>query len=146
MYDEISLAKFLARYYNLTGKDLKKIRHEDVKELFPDVRRISFEDLRKKPQLLALGIVLLVNDGHRTIPYFAPELTLKETEYNEINREAIPSTINDRFYNYSELNERELRNLLVRKKNSYRNQKAARKELESRGISITKKYNRNDYK
>ena len=40
----------------------------------------------------------------------------------------------------------ELKQLLNRKFNSYKNSREARKELEKRGVVLTKKYNRNEVK
>ena len=53
--------------------------------------------------------------------------------------------IDDNHYDYSQLSEYELRQLLRRKFSSYRNQINARRELSQRGIAITKKYNRASY-
>ena len=39
----ISLSKFLSRYACVEGKDLKKLTHEDVEVLFPQLKRTSFE-------------------------------------------------------------------------------------------------------
>ena len=75
MQNEISLAKFLARYCNMAGKDLSRMTHDDVEVMLPELKRTSFELVEKKPELLAQGIVLLVNDGFRTIPYLAPLIT-----------------------------------------------------------------------
>ncbi len=78
MLNEIKLSKFLVRYCNLRGEDLTKIRHEDVKVLFPTLKRASFEELENNPKKLASGEILLVNDGRKVIPYYVPSLSKEE--------------------------------------------------------------------
>ena len=149
MTDEIiSLSKFLSRYVNVCGVNLKKITHDEVKALFPFIKRSSFDEIKKHKELLITGKVLLVSDGRKTIPYYTPILDYeKDSESLYLEREEVPKLeLNDAHYDYSKLSEFELRELLVRKYNSFRNQVNARHELEHRGISITKKYKRSDYK
>lgn len=149
--EAINLSKFLARYLNLTGANLNQLTHEDVKELFPSLKRSSYKEINEHPELLALGDVILVYDGKKTIPYYAPEMTFAydedgnviENEPEEIDISFLPKfEKNDKHYDYMSLSERELRSLLVRKFNSPRNQFAARRELTRRGIPITLKYKR----
>ena len=146
MYNEkyiITLAKFLSRYEFIKGRDLKKITHEEVKELFPEIKRTTFEDVERHKELLCTGKYILVNDGKKIIPYIVPELNYKENDYQELNREKTTGIIvDDNNYDYSKLSEYELRQLLRRKFSSKRNQYLARKELIQRGIEITKKYKR----
>jgi hypothetical protein len=144
MSNEINLSKFLARYCNLAGKDLSKIKHEDVKVLFPSLKRASFEEIEKNRYLLASGEVLLVNDGKRVIPYFVPPTCMdEETVPMDFTMEEAPKQeINYRKYDYTKLSIYELRCLLRRKFNSYANQRNAKMELERRGIVLSKKYNR----
>lgn len=60
------------------------------------------------------------------------------------NREEVDTTItlDDKVYDYVNMSVYELRCLLVRKFNSTRNQYCARRELNRRGIPITRKYKR----
>ena len=143
---EISLAKFLSRVTNLTGKDLSKLRHEDVKILFPYLKRTSFDYVFDNPGLVCLGEVIMVNDGRKIIPYINPEICLDE-EKVELHVNKIPKhKINDNHYDYNKLSTYELRCLLIKKLNSYRNQMAARRELEKRGELNHKKYKRSEEK
>ncbi len=154
--EPISLSKFLSRYANVTGYNLKKITHEEVKLLFPELVSTSFKELRSKmrenneekniSELFLSGKVILVTDGRHTIPYYTPTLSEEYEEEMQFEREDCEIEVDDRVYDYTSLNEYELRRLLRRKFNSYRNQVCARKELEVRGIEITKKYRRSDYK
>ena len=49
---EISLTKFLARYLFLTGEDLKRLTHDDVKILFPNLKRCTFERIKEDFRIL----------------------------------------------------------------------------------------------
>ena len=153
MLDEISLPKFLARYLNLTGKDLSKITHEDVKVLFPFLKRTSFEkiELALKGMLdpeeayEILDRVLLVNDGKHVVPYLKPELLTEEMDDPlEVVAEAVPKRKIDRsHHDYASMSIYELKCLLERKFNSARNRKKAKEELQYRGVVLSKKYDRN---
>ena len=143
----MSLSKFLSRYVCMQGDNLKRITHEEVKYLFPYLKRASFALIEENRELLYMGKITLVNDGKKTIPYFTPELEFSDIEYNDLERqEEEPFQVDDNHYDYSRLSEYELRQLLRRKFSSYRNQINARRELSQRGIAITKKYNRASYK
>ena len=72
--NEISLAKFLTRYVYVTGKDLTKLTHDDIKELFPYLKRTSFEYIDLHPGCVECGEVALVNDGKNIIPYYIPKI------------------------------------------------------------------------
>ena len=143
---EISLAKFLSRYKYVEGEDLKKITHEEAIKLFPDLKRSTYEEVSNNRELLANGKIVFVDDGKRKIPYYIPEV-LDDIDTMEFHREPVsPVEIDDNDYDYSSMSVYELRCLLKRKFNSNRNQMNARKELNRRGITLNKKYNRNDIK
>ncbi len=146
-YNKITLSKFLSRYAYLQGSDLTKVTHEEVKKLFPTLKRCTYEEISLCPELVYDGNVVLVTDGKKTIPYYVPELECSENEYLDFNREEIPSDeVDDNIYDYSNMSVYELRCLLERKFNSYRNQCCARKELNKRKIVLRKKYDRNNFK
>ena len=143
MYSEISLSKFLSRYCRLSGLELTKVTHEEVKQLFPQFRRSSFKEINEHPELVMSGRVVLVNDGRKTIPYYS---VIEEDafDYDEIMREEYNDeiVIDDNHYDMSKQTIYKLRLLLRHKYNSLRNQNAARRELNNRGIVLSKKYNR----
>ena len=155
-FEPISLAKFLSRYENVYGVDLKRITHEEACVLFPELERARQSILKTDKQILEyikahreeilLGKIALVKYKKYIIPYYTPEITDDMREGNYFEREEVPFEIDDEIYDYEELNEYELRELLRRKYNSYRNQVCARRELNSRGISVTKKYRRSEFK
>ena len=141
----MSLSKFLSRYGGLQGNSLTKVTHEEVKRLFPYLKRSSFEEIRSNPELLLTGQVLLISDGKHTIPYYVPYVQEEDIEYLDFNREdPEPLKIDDNVYDYANMSVYELRCLLRRKFNSYRNQTCARRELAHRGIELSKKYKRNN--
>ena len=143
----INLSKFLSRYAYVEGKDLTKVTHKEVKTLFPNLTRCSFDVIKENPNLIYEGVVVLVNDGKTTIPYYVPTLDFDEALYLEFNREEEDELEpDDTIYDYESMSVYELRCLLRRKFNSYRNQNCARKELNRRGIVLKKKYDRNEFK
>jgi hypothetical protein len=79
----ISLAKFLNKYVSLCGEDLKKLTHEDVQILFPYFKRSSFDKIYNNPTLVSSGKVVLVNDGKKTIPYYAPQTLYLDDDYTD---------------------------------------------------------------
>ncbi|NLC48477.1 MAG: hypothetical protein GX758_03870 [Tenericutes bacterium] len=142
--ESITLSKYLARYLNLSGPELKKLTHNDVKVLFPQIERCSFDHIEKHPELIAEGCVVLVSDGKHTIPYKVSSLDCMIKESITLNREEIPKLIvKERFYNYSDMSIYELKCLLTRKFNATKNRREAQKELEKRGVVLHKKYVRN---
>ena len=144
MLNEMKMAKFLARFCNVTGKDLYKVHHTDLKYYFPKLKRadelMDFDLLsdKQKIQLAATGQVIYVNDGRKTIPYITPEI-----EYTEFD-EPVAFKYYGRFkvLDVTTMNVYELRQTLRRKFNSVTNQRLARRELEDRGIVLRKKYDR----
>jgi len=99
----ISLQKFLINYcgiYNEKIYDIK-ITHQDIKELMPQIKRISFEELLKNKKDLYVGNIIAVKDSlGNVVPYVNPMLELNEIsqiyckEYKE--EEIIPDIIFDK--------------------------------------------------
>lgn len=145
-YETITLSKFLSRTLGLEGSDLKRITHLDAKTLFPDLKRSTFEHVEKCPEEILTGKIMMVSDGKTIVPYYVPTLKTEfeiqevKIEYDEVEE------IVDKKYDYADMTIYELKQLLNRKFNSYKNSREARKELEKRGIVLTKKYNRNEVK
>ena len=137
---EISLAKFLSRYVLLSGVDLKKLTHEDVKVLFPDIRRCSIEKIRENPSLIYSREVILVYDGRHHIPYYPPEVLSSEITQVELDvveeDKGLDNNVN---YDYTSMSNYELKCVLKNKFNSYKNKRKAKYELENRGIILEKR-------
>lgn len=67
----LSLNEFLEKFYGRTDFRDKKLVHENVKTLFPDIKRGSYEDIVKNPKLVYTGKVVLVRDYNNIcIPYY----------------------------------------------------------------------------
>lgn len=142
-HSSISLSKFLSRYVCLDGVDLSKVTHEQVKQLFPYLKRSSFEYVDKHPEDVRRGVIVMVSDKYHTIPYYVPTLSedlSKKQEFKMEFDEVVEK--DDTHYDYASMSVYELRKLLNTKFNSYRNSREARRELERRGVVLTRKYNR----
>ncbi len=141
----ISLTKFLSRYLGIVGEDTKHLKHDDIAHLFPDIKRSSFSFINNNKGVVEKGIILLVNDGERTIPYYAPaiigdlELTTLQSTVDEKNKKK-------KVIDYANMNIYELKQLLNVRFNGYHVSRTARKELEDRGVTLRKKYNREEFK
>ena len=142
----ISLSKFLARYANLTGKDLVNLTHDEVKVLFPQIKRTSFDYVDEHQDEMASGKVALVSDGKKVVPYFVPEYDFEHDVTEVVRPKDEPIKRDDTDYDYTKLSIYELRTLLRRKFSTQKNQYRAARELERRGVVLHKKYNRRDYK
>jgi len=140
--NSISLAKFLSRYKSLYGKDLKKLTHDDVKVLFPDLKRCSFDTLKEDPCLLYIGEVSLVSDGHKTIPYYNPVNEIFDEEYMEFVYDNQEESHHTQYYDYTSMSIYQLKQLLHDKFSSCRQRHLAKKELIDRGAILKRKYNR----
>lgn len=146
MEDEISLAKFLARYGILQGKDLNKVTHQDIRILCPYLKRSSFDEIREHPEYVIQGKVVLVNDGKHTIPYYAPNIHI--TEFDEVQEfvKEVENNVDYGYHDFSTMTDYELGLARVRKNNSPKNQREAKKEQENRGIGLKRRYDRREFK
>ena len=140
--NEISLAKFLSRYLFITGEDLCHLTHEDVKQLFPQLRRVSLEHVRRHPILIISNKVLLVNDGRKTIPYRIPKVKEFDGVIRQFNLIKDEMVYHEGPYDIVSMSNYELKTLLNNKFNPRSDRMHALKELEERGIILKKKYNR----
>ena len=142
--NNISISKFLSRYLGFEGKCMSKVTHEEIKILFPYLKRSSFDEIKKNPRLIYSGEVVLVNDTRNTIPYYVPKVLDEEREQIEYLREEVKKRgVDYSRHDYCNMSIFELKQLLERKFNSTRNQKGARKELNKRGELLKRKYKRN---
>ena len=141
---EISLTKFLARYLFLTGEDLKRLTHDDVKILFPNLKRCTFERIKEDPKLLESREVLLVSDSHKIIPYYVPKTKEYDYDYASVNASGVidDRTVIQKEYDFFTMTNYELKTLLENKLNTRKNRMRAKRELEDRGIILKKKYKR----
>ena len=103
----ISLRKFLMLYLNITYDRKYKITHQDVKVLFPDLKRASLDDIKKDPYLLITKKIVLVNDGRNVVPYIKPMLLDEEMELTDIDMEVE----HRRSYDFDNMTKNELKAL-----------------------------------
>ena len=72
---KISLAKFLTHYYGYHHPNILNLRHKDVKILFPEITRCSFQYAEEHPEEVAQGSIIYVSDAYSNLaPYLAPVL------------------------------------------------------------------------
>ena len=141
----ISLAKFISRYLGVNGSGLNTLSHEDVKHLFPNLKRSTFAFIENNPLELYSGNVILVTDGRKIIPYYVPLLNkydnneiVVQVEHRNRKKNIIP--------NYCDMKIYELKKLLNVRFNGRKVSRLARHELEDRGVVLRKKYNREEFK
>lgn len=78
----IDLKSFLMCYCGIYNESIKKekISHKDMKILFPNLVRISFESLLEDKKNLYTGIIIAVKDSYGNVaPYINPDL--QEIDY-----------------------------------------------------------------
>jgi hypothetical protein len=159
----ISVSKFITKYYNLEGKDLKRLNHEKLQRIFRLLEPLEWGEIPSYDKTvkdgnimindsifkghineLMCGEAILIDDGHRIMAYKTPYVLYDTQEPYTYRVEK--NVVDDGYYDYSTMEESEIRKHLVRTENSYRNQTEARKELKRRKIPVTKKYNRSEFK
>ena len=137
----ITITSFLSKYLGVRDQRVlsSRITHKDIKAIFPNLKRVSFDYAVDNPTLIGDSTILLVSDSiGRVVPYMNPQLGYEETEYfgefvrdESTSKEIIPN-IDE--IDLESLNNYELQQLLhVYEKNLIRG--AARKvhkELTSR--------------
>ena len=82
--DSITIEAFLARVLGVRDQNLLagRLSHNDLKALFPFLRRASFDYIIDNASVVYSGEVYLVSDAQgRKVPYFNPHLVLEEADY-----------------------------------------------------------------
>lgn len=138
--NKTTLSKFLSRYAFMGGNGLSHLKHEDVKVLFPYLKRCSFDKLREKPDMVENREVIFVDDGRKVLPYYIPDVK-GEYKVCEIEYEK-EEEYKEGYHDYLSMSDYELKCLLENKKNKYKNRIKAKEELEERGVIRKRKYKR----
>lgn len=78
----ISLTKFLINYCGIYNEEIHniKISHQDIKELMPEIKRVSFESLLGNKSSFYTGSIISVKDCYgNVVPYVNPMLEIEVT-------------------------------------------------------------------
>ena len=122
----ISLEKFLNQFCNIYNNNLYKIKHKDIKQLMPEIKRCSFEFLKNNPELQSNGSIILVKDiTGNIIPYLKPIILINE------DASQVYMTIEKEKDNIDELSKHELIELLHRTRNKKKS-KEIREEIKNK--------------
>ena len=85
----LSLEEFLEKYCGINNLGNKRLIHQNVKSLFPQIKRTSFEEVIKNPELVYTGKVVFVKDFNNVcIPYMTG-YDLGKQHYGMDNREIL---------------------------------------------------------
>ena len=82
--ESISIVSFLVRVLGIRDQNFLsgKISHRDLKAIFPNLSRPSFDYIVENPVTVYNGDVFLVKDSFGSIvPYYNPELVLDDAEF-----------------------------------------------------------------
>lgn len=101
----ISLTKFLINYCGIYTENIHdmKISHQDIKELLPQLKRVSFESLLENKKSYYTGSIIPVKDCHgNVVPYVNPmleydvvvEFDCETTEEKNINYDNLEENMN----------------------------------------------------
>lgn len=77
----ISLTKFLINYCGIYNENIHniKISHKDIKELVPNLKRVSFDSLLRNKTGFYTGDIIAVKDSFgNVIPYLNPMIEINE--------------------------------------------------------------------
>ena len=77
--NSISLRKFLMFYYGICNTNILKhnLTHKDVKILFPDLKRVSFDYVLDNIKEIYIGSIIMVKDSiGNSVPYINPKLDI----------------------------------------------------------------------
>ncbi len=80
----ITIISFLSKYLGVRDQRVlsSRITHKDIKAIFPNLKRVSFDYVVDNPTLIGDSTILLVSDSiGRVVPYMNPQLGYEETEY-----------------------------------------------------------------
>ena len=84
----IDLISFLRNYYGINNSSLKSncLTHNDVKVLFPFIKRTSFDEVRRNYECSHRGVIIMVYDARGSvIPYLNPFIKNIEYDYDEVD-------------------------------------------------------------
>ena len=77
--NSISLRKFLMFYYGICDSNIlsHNLTHKDIKILFPDLKRVSFDYVLENIKEIYVGSIIMVKDSiGNAVPYINPKLDI----------------------------------------------------------------------
>lgn len=140
----ISLTKFLINYCGIYNEEIYniKISHQDIKELMPELKRVSFESLIGNKSSFYTGSIIPVKDCYgNVVPYVNPMLEIEVIK--EIDCEPIDDNFDlDNLDIDGELSKYDLVKLcrVLKEHNKYREYREAHKLLKNTKEEKVKKY------
>ena len=94
----ISLRKFLMFYYGICDSNIlsHNLTHKDIKVLFPDLKRVSFDYVLDNIKEIYIGSIIMVKDSiGNCVPYINPKLDICIED--DINIEIVEENKDDIF-------------------------------------------------
>lgn len=142
--NSISLRKFLMFYYGINDSNIlsHNLTHKDIKVLFPDLKRVSFDYVLDNIKDIYTGSIIMVKDSiGNPVPYINPKLDIHID--NDIDLELIKEDNDNKFEEIVELENLSLYELTELAKKYKRDNR----KNEYRGVCrIIKKRKDNDLK
>ena len=154
----IDLKIFLINYCGIFNEDLftKKLKHKDIKELLPQLKRVSFEYLISDIRLLYNGEIIAVRDSYgEVLPYINPKVNMQNLDYSQVEYDLNEQSMTKEKLNniqYENLSIEELILLCKRLKKYKRIQeyrivsKYLKGKIQEYGYCKVKQYKREKYK
>ena len=110
----ITMCKFMSTFYNIKNKDLNKLTHKDIKEIFPDLKSVSSSKITDEN--LIIGDIILVIDSKNKIlgypnPYIYDYYEKHSYECEENSDIDLVFTVDDDIDELKEIKEEDLDSL-----------------------------------
>ena len=143
----IDLVSFLCNYYGIVSKNLKinKLTHNDMKVLFPDIKRSSFDNLEHNSSLIYKGEIILVHDCNGYIlPYINPHIKVDEC-FEDISNYEEQEIIDISELDLDKLSKEELLKLRkkLKKNHQYHDEHNVTNKIRNKKNPKVKQYKRN---
>lgn len=78
----LTVSKFMANYYNITGSNLNKLTHNDLNQIFPFLELAAPNELTKE-NLVTGDVILVIDEKYTILGYVNPFIHTNEMIYEE---------------------------------------------------------------